>query len=143
MSNPINYISLAKKAGFIETGEENTGNAVRDGKAKLLVLAADASDNAVRRANGYVQGRKTPLVRVPFTKQELAAATGRHGCSMLVFKDIGLANGFVAALAEQYPEQYSALSRELESKKIRMAQRKKPAAGAGKNKKTGKRRTIE
>lgn len=142
MSNAINYISLARKAGLLETGEENTGNVARGGKAKLIVLASDASDNAVRRARGYVQGRGTQLVKAPYTKQELSSATGRNGCSMLVIKDLGLAAGFAKALALQNPELYGKLNAELESKNNRAVQRRKSAADAGKNK-TGKRRTIE
>ncbi len=143
MSNPLNYISLARKAGLVETGEENSGVFIRNGKAKLLVLASDASDNAVRRAEGYVQGRRVLILKSPYTKQELAAAAGKSGCSMLVFTDIGMANGFVSAVAETCPEKYASICDEMNAKNKKAAQRRKKAHGNDMNKKTGKRRTIE
>lgn len=142
MGDPINYISLARKAGLIETGEENSGIVIRSGKAKLLVLASDASDNAVRRAEGYIQNRSVPLVRPPFTKQELASAAGKSGCSMLVFTDLGLARGFVSALAEAYPERFTELSGEMDEKYNKAARRRGKTHGDT-NKKMGKRRTNE
>ena len=42
----LNLLGLMRKANAIAVGETNTGGAVRAGKAKLLLLAADASDNA-------------------------------------------------------------------------------------------------
>lgn len=143
MSSPLNYISLARKAGLVETGEENSGVIIRSGKAKLLVLAADASDNAVRRAEGYIQGRNVLILKSPYTKLELASAAGKSGCSMLVFTDLAMASGFVSAIAEEQPEEYAALRDEICAKNKRAVQRRKKAHGNDMNKKTGKRRTIE
>ena len=41
MDRSANYLGIARKAGFLEIGEESAGLAVRHGTAKLLVLAAD------------------------------------------------------------------------------------------------------
>ena len=48
----LNMLGLMRKAGAIDIGETNTGGACRAGKAKVLLLAADASDNAQSRAAG-------------------------------------------------------------------------------------------
>jgi len=48
----LNMLGLMRKASSIEIGETNTGIATRGGKTKLLVLAADASDKAVKAAAG-------------------------------------------------------------------------------------------
>ena len=61
MNKALNYLGLAKKAGLLEIGEENTGAAIRGGKARLVLLASDASDNAGRRAEGFLHGKKTPM----------------------------------------------------------------------------------
>ena len=143
MSNPLNYISLARKAGLVETGEESSGVVIRSGKAKLLVIAADASDNAVRRAEGYIQGRNVLLLKAPYTKLELASAAGKSGCSMLVFTDLALACSFVSVTADEHPGEYDALRDEICAKNDRAKQRRKKAHGNDMNKKTGKRRTIE
>ena len=41
LDRSANYLGIARKAGFLEIGEESAGRAVRHGTAKLLVLAAD------------------------------------------------------------------------------------------------------
>ena len=53
----LNMLGLMRRANAIQIGETNTGAAVRGGKAKLLLLAADASDNARSRAEGCTRGR--------------------------------------------------------------------------------------
>ena len=51
-----------RRAGKIDLGETATGAAVRAGRARLLLLAADASENARKRAEGYLYGRRALLV---------------------------------------------------------------------------------
>ena len=46
MDKILNMLGLMRRANAIQIGETNTGSAVRAGKAKLLLLASDASDNA-------------------------------------------------------------------------------------------------
>ena len=71
MSRALNYLGLAKKAGMLEIGEENTGAAIRWGKARFVLLASDASDNAKRRLDGFLYEKDIPMLRVPFTKEDL------------------------------------------------------------------------
>ena len=103
MSEALNYLGIAKKAGSLETGETNSGAVVRAGKAKVLLLASDASENARKRAEGFVHGLKTPLLVLPYTKQQLSEATGSAGCSMAVITDLGLAAVFASKLASSEP----------------------------------------
>jgi ribosomal protein L7Ae-like RNA K-turn-binding protein len=101
MDSALGYISLAKKAGAIQIGETKSGAAIRAGKAKLLVLAADASGNAEARALSFAKGRGLAPVRLPFTKREISQATNTPGCSMAVFTDKGLAEAFMRRLEEE------------------------------------------
>ena len=78
----LNLLGLMRKANAIAVGETNTGGAVRAGKAKLLLLAADASDNARSRARGFTHGRDIVTVTLPFTKDEIAAHVGVSGCAI-------------------------------------------------------------
>lgn len=139
MSEPINYISIARKAGALVTGEENAGIAVRTGKAALLILASDASENARSRAENFVLGTDVPMVRVPFSKYDLSSATGKSGCSMAVFGDVGLACSFAAALSAQ-SDAYSEVSDKLKVRLEREAQRRQKAKAHECSKKLGKRR---
>lgn len=141
MSKALNYLSIARKAGALVTGEEKSGIEIRAGHARLLVLASDASDNARARAQNFLRGGKTPWTVLPLTKQEISDATGRSGCSMAVFTDTGLACSFAEAVLAEYGEQYSELAAELRRRNDKAAQRRKEKSAHLRNRKQGKRRS--
>ncbi len=116
-----------RRAGKIEIGETGTGAAVRAGRARLLLLAADASENARKRAEGYLYGRRALLAPLPYAKAELEAQLGKSGCSMAACTDFGLSAAFLEALAEKAPEEYGPLSLEMERRADKAARRR--AAG--------------
>ena len=99
MDKALQYMTLARKAGRLAVGEENCGNAAVSGKARLLLLASDASDNARKRAIGFLQGRRALLASLPWKKEELSSLLGRNGCSMVCFTDLPLASRFASAMA--------------------------------------------
>lgn len=113
-----------RRAGKLELGETATGYAVKDGKARIVAVASDASENAVRRAKGYLNGRRALYVELPYTKEQLSDALGKSGCSMAACTDFGLSSAFLKALAEKQPEKYGALSEEMERRSDKAAYRK-------------------
>lgn len=125
----LRYIGIARMGGGVETGEENTKLLVKSGKAKLVIVASDTSPAAKRRAEGYVYETAVPLIGVPYTKQEISEISGRPGCSMVAFRDLGLASSFVSALRAEHGEEYREIAETLERKQQRAKARK-----------TGKRR---
>ena len=56
MDKALNYLALARKAGRIELGEEPVGACARAQKARLVVVASDATDHTWRRAKSFVAG---------------------------------------------------------------------------------------
>lgn len=136
----LNLLGLMRKANAIAVGETNTGGAVRAGKAKLLLLAADASDNARSRARGFTHGRDIVTVTMPFTKDEIAAHVGVSGCAMAAITDIGFANAFMKSLAAAVPDGYDESAAEIQRRFEKADRRKKEAAAHEKNKRIGKRR---
>lgn len=119
----LGLISIARKAGKIEFGEEPTGAAARARKARLIVVACDASEHAVRRVRNYVAGTKQPWLRLPYTKAELGGAMGKPDCAMAAITDVSLAQAFVQALGE--PEKYAPLLQQLDIRVQRVRQRAK------------------
>ena len=103
MDKAQQYMGLARKAGRLSVGEASCGDTAAAGKAKLFLLAADASDNARKRAAGFLNGRRPPLQTLPWTKEELSALLGKPGCSMVCFTDLPLAARFAAAMADTDP----------------------------------------
>ena len=136
----LNLLGLMRKANAIAVGETNTGGAVRAGKAKLLLLAADTSDNARSRARGFTHGRDIVTVTLPFTKDEIAAHVGVSGCAMAAITDIGFANAFMKSLAAAVPDGYDESAAEIQRRFEKADRRKKEAAAHEKNKRIGKRR---
>ena len=137
----LNLLGLMRKASAIELGETNAGAAVRAGKAKLLLLAQDASENAVHRAEGFTNGRSVITLTLPYTKEEISMSVGASGCAMAAVTDMGFANALTLALKEQDPEKYSALAEETGNRLQKAERRKSETKGHERNKRNGKRRT--
>ena len=123
MDKALRYLALGRKAGSLSVGEFLCGETLSAGKGKLLLLASDSSDNALRRAQGFLHGRRALFGRLPWTKAELSALLGKAGCSMLCFTDLGLAAEFAAALSEE-DEAWKDTTALLQARRDKAARRK-------------------
>lgn len=148
MDKTLGYLGIAKKAGALQTGETNSGAAVRAGKARVLLIASDASENARRRAEGFVYSTQTPLVTLPYSKLQLSSAVGSSGCAMAAITDIGLATVFMSSLcdsSDSYKDTAELLTLKNEKAMIRKREakthdRNKRFGSTAKDAKPGKRR---
>ena len=136
MDKARNYLSLARKAGRIELGEEPVGAVARAQKARLLVVAQDASDHTWRRAKSFAAGTDQQCVRFPYTKTELGEAIGRQELALGAITDPALALAFLKAL--QQPEKYKEALQSLEKRTERVAARQAEARAHEKNVKKGR-----
>ena len=137
----LGLLGLMRRARAVEPGTDNACDAVRDGKAKLLILSADINDNARRKAENVSNGRRVLLQSVHYTRSELAAAFGLADCSMAAVTDIGFANALAKILAAKDAERYGALSAELEKRNEKAVRRKREKTQRADSKRNGKRRT--
>ncbi len=135
MDKALNYLSLARKAGKAELGEEPAGAISRIGKAYLVLVASDASDHTWRRAKSYVAGTNQQCIRVPFTKDQLGFCIGRSELAIAALTDAPLALAFVQALGE--PEKYAATLEALSVKSAKLKQRQTEAKAHERNKARG------
>ena len=138
MDKALNFLALARKAGRIELGEEPVGAAARAQKARLIVVASDATDHTRRRAQSFVAGTQQICLQVPFNKDQLGQAVGRSALALAAFTDPALALAFVKALGE--PERYAAQIASLDTRTKRIQQRQKEAKAHEKNVRTGKKK---
>jgi len=136
----LKFLGLMRRANALQVGENNTGEAVRAGKAKLLLLASDASENAKKRAESCVGGRSCLLLELPFTKEELSSALGLGGCSMAAVTELGFANALIKRLQELDPERYADAAEEV-ARRFSKAERRKSETAKERMKRNGKRRT--
>ena len=139
MPKALNYMSLARKGGMIELGEEPVGAAARAGHARLVIVAQDASDHTWRRAKSFVAGSSQQCIKAPFSKDEMGMAIGRTSLAIAAFTDPALALAFVKAL--ENPERYREALEELDKKSQKLRQRQNEAKAHQHNLKAGKHRT--
>lgn len=138
MDKALNYLALARKAGRIELGEEPVGAAARAQKARLVVVAEDATDHTRRRAQSFVAGTEQICLQVPYTKDQLGQAVGRTSLALAAFTDPAMALAFVQALGA--PDRYRAELESLDKRTKRIRQRQKEAKAHEKNKRLGKKK---
>lgn len=137
MDRSLNVLSLARKAGLAELGEEPAGAAAREGHAYLILVASDASDHTWRRAKSYAAGTEQQCIRVNYTKDKLGMAIGRQELAIAAITDPGMGLSFVESLGQ--PEKFGAVAEVLLGKKKRMQQRKKEAKAHVRNVRKGRK----
>ena len=138
MDKALNYMALARKAGRIELGEEPVGAVARAKKARLIVVASDATDHTWRRAQSFVAGSDQICLRVPFSKDQLGQSIGRTELALAAFTDPALALAFLKALDQ--PERYKDALENLEGRTNRIQQRRQEAKAHEKNVRFGKKK---
>ena len=138
MDKALNYLSLARKAGRAELGEEPVGAAARALHAHLIVVASDASDHTWRRAKSYVAGTDQQCIRLPYTKDEVGMAIGRTSLAIAAVTDPALALNLVQSLMQ--PEKNASVMAVLAEKMEKQRKRQAEAKAHARNKRTGKKK---
>ena len=138
MDRALNYLSLARKAGLAELGEEPVGAITRAGKGYLVIVASDASDHTWRRAKSFVAGTDQQAIRVTFTKDELGFVVGRTSLAIAAITDAAMAASLVKALPDV--AKHAAALAALEEKVARLKQRKAEAKAHQRNLRKGKKK---
>jgi len=90
-------IGLATKAGKTVSGEFATEKAVKEGKAFLVVVAEDASENTKKLFRNKCEFYKTEYL-VFGSKIELGLATGREMRASIAVTDKGLCSAILKKL---------------------------------------------
>ena len=119
-----NLLGLMRRAAALEPGEDRSADAVRAGKARLLLFASDVSDGARRRAETLADGRSTVVLTLPGDREELGGAIGLASCAMAAVTDMGFANALMKLLTEEDSERYGEAA-EAVSRRWDKAQRRK------------------
>ena len=136
----LGLLGLMRRAGAIAIGMDNTADAVRAGKARLLLLSRDAADHARRKAENLSNGRSVLTVELPYSREELADSLGVSGCAAAAVTDLGFANALIKRLRELDGETYGAAAAEV-ARRFDKAERRRVEKPGERNKRNGKRRT--
>lgn len=92
----LSMISLAMKAGAVASGETKAEQSVRAGRAKLVILAGDASDNTKKKFNNRCESYQVPVMQYGL-KDELGRCIGKEQRSVIAVTD----QSFAGALTEK------------------------------------------
>lgn len=88
----LSLIGLAMKAGRCTSGEMMTENETKSGKAKLVIVAADASENTKKKFRDMCEFYKVPI-HFYGDKDTLGHAMGKEFRASLAILDEGFADG--------------------------------------------------
>ena len=138
MTNGLNYLALARKAGLAELGEEPVGAAARKGKAYLIAVAGDASDHTWRRAKSYAAGTQQQCIRLEATKDEMGFSVGRTSLAIAAITDPAMALAMVKSLGQL--DKYKEALEVLTDKADRAKKRRSEAKAHQKNVRFGKKK---
>ena len=137
MNKVLNYLSLARKGGLAELGEEPVGAAARAGKAYVILVAGDASDHTWRRAKSFAAGTDQQCIRLDVTKEEMGFVIGSTSLAIAAISDVPLALAMVNAIGqpEKHKDAIAVLTAKAEKAKKRQAEAKAHQRNVRKGKK--------
>lgn len=90
MCRTASMIGLAMKAGKISSGEYQTEESVKKGKALYVIIASDASNNTKKKFVNMCNFYEVDCIS-KFTKEELGQMIGRECRACLAINDSGFA----------------------------------------------------
>lgn len=89
------FLSLCKKAGKLTCGVEGVRNAVRCGKAELVLYTPDASDNSKKRVRNLCAYYSVDVRPIEIDSASLGRLTGSAATAAVAICDKGFAAGIL------------------------------------------------
>ena len=99
----LSMLGLAAKSGNVVSGEFSTEKAVKTGKAFLVIVADDSSDNTKKNFKNMCEFYKVPIYFFS-NKEELGHAIGKEFRASLAVTDENLANAVIKKLQSNKTE---------------------------------------
>ena len=97
MRDPLALLGMARRAGALARGTGSTKRALKEGRARLVLLAQDASETQRDKVMKLLRHRKTPSATVG-TRETLGSAVGSAPVSAVAVTDTEFAREVVARL---------------------------------------------
>ena len=99
MDSFLTHLGLCFRASKLAVGEEPVREALAEGRARVVFVAADASGHTRRKLEPKLGA--VPLEEVGASKAEMGKALGRASCAICAVTDKGFAQGLVQRLEER------------------------------------------
>ena len=95
----LSFISIANKAGKVTSGEFGTEMAIKNGKASLVIVATDATDNTKKFFNDKCRFYSVECIEYG-TKESLGKACGKEYRSNVAILDKGFSLNIIKLVQE-------------------------------------------
>lgn len=95
----LGMLGLAKRAGKVQTGEDVCSKAVKSGKAKLIIIACDASDNTKKSITDSCRYYNVQYIE-RCSKAELGKYTGADSRAVVSVNDDNFAKAILNRLTD-------------------------------------------
>jgi ribosomal protein L7Ae-like RNA K-turn-binding protein len=99
MSRVLGLLGLGHRAGSLVVGVDGVRDAVRTGRCRLVVFAADASPRALEKVEGLRAARGVPRMTGPGAAA-LGARLGRPPVMVVGVRDPALVRGLLRAAGD-------------------------------------------
>ncbi|MCJ7855816.1 ribosomal L7Ae/L30e/S12e/Gadd45 family protein [Lachnospiraceae bacterium NSJ-143] len=96
----FSMLGLCQRAGKLISGELSCENAVKSGKAKLLIIADDASENTKKKFSNMASFYKVDIIGTG-TKKEIGRIIGKDMRSSVAITDEGFAQQLKKLMASE------------------------------------------
>lgn len=87
----LSLLGLSRRAGKLSLGYEDARLSVKEGKAALLLAAADLSEKSRKNLEFEARRGEVPLLELPWPMDALGRACGVKRAGALCVNDVGLA----------------------------------------------------
>ncbi|PWW06439.1 ribosomal protein L7Ae-like RNA K-turn-binding protein [Paenibacillus cellulosilyticus] len=98
MSKALSHLGMAMRAGKLVTGDDTVLKSIRQGKAHLVIVAGDASDNTKKKYRDKCGYYNVKLAEA-FDRVELGKAIGKEARVLVAVTDAGFARMIVGQLS--------------------------------------------
>lgn len=100
-NNTLGVIGLAARARGIAVGTNQVIEAVRSGKALLVLIAADVSDNTQKTLSDKSTYYSVAFEKSDITASELGRAVGHGTTAAIAFTDANFVKAYQKSLGDQ------------------------------------------
>lgn len=90
----LSMLGIAKKAGKVASGEFLCEESIRNGKAKVVIVSDEASDNTKKRFRDKTTYYQVPLYE-RFSMEALGKAIGSETRAVICVNDAGIARTII------------------------------------------------
>lgn len=91
-------IGLAARAGKVKSGEFAAEESIKTGKAKLCILACDASEGTRKHFTDMCTTRNVPMRDIGLTREALGHIIGRGDRSSVTIEDAGFVKNILGII---------------------------------------------